>query len=165
MKLYTILMKKTKAGGVLKDTEKDFGIVCIEYNMPNREMKELPGNDWMDEPGKDVYIPDKLMEKPYNIKVKVGYKGSVDHWENNVDKFLDYLTGHDGSGSEMLIYFPYHKTGRKCRLSKVSNPTHYVESSELILTMELEFNVDSPRTRVVTGNSGGTTTTLTELNR
>ncbi|EJW95619.1 hypothetical protein EVA_16301 [gut metagenome] len=165
MKLYTILIKKTKAGGVLKDTEKDFGIVCIEFDMPNREMKELPSNEWMDEPGKDVYIPDRLMEKSYNINVKVGYKGDVDKWEDNVDKFLDYLTGHDGSGSEMLVYFPYHKTGRKCRLSKVSNPTAYIESSEFVIVMELEFSVDSPRIRVIANSNEGDITTLTERNK
>lgn len=144
----TILIQKTKKESVLKESETDFRIVVLDVSLPDIEAKGLQSNDYSDESGDDTFIPERLNEKGYDFHITVGYKGKVENWENDMDSFLDYITGYDGTGVEMLVYMCHHRIGRKCRMVKVTRPIPFINGGVAVVEFEIHFHVDSPRSRV-----------------
>lgn len=147
MKAGTILLQKTQEKSLMKDTEKDFGVVCLSSELTTVEVKDLPSNDWADEDGTDEYIPATLPVKSAELTLKVGYKGAVEQWEAQLDAFLDYLTGNDGSGAELMIYIPYYHMGRVGRLEKVGKPEPYL-SEDMMITFPITIRINNPRERI-----------------
>lgn len=133
----------------MKDTEKDFGVVCLSSELTGVEVKDLPSNDWADEDGTDEYLPPHLPVKETTLSLKVGYRGAVDQWEARMDAFMDYLTGRDGSGTELMLYLPYYHMGRVGRLEKVTAPEPYL-SGDILITFTVTLRINQPRVRIQT---------------
>lgn len=162
-KPYSILMQKVKESSSLKDSLTDFGMVCMGISLPDMEIKDLPSRNWSDENGEDTYIPPTLPLKPYNITIRIAYKGKPNTAWDKMDFLLDYLTGKDGSGVETKLFVPHDGIGRACRLFKIGKPTLTKGNLDDIMEFELTMKVDNPLSRVTPVKGiGETITGLTE---
>lgn len=149
-KLYSLLMQKETPNAEVKDLLYDFGMVCtdVPYIMiPS--IKELPYNDWADEHGDDVYIPDSLKIKSYDWEIGICYKGDMNTANTALELLLNYLTGLDGSGVKIKIYNPHIAIGRQgCYFTGTSNyslsRTRYGDIAEF----KIRFKVTDPVTKI-----------------
>lgn len=144
---YSILLQKMNPDSEIKDSFRDFGVVCLNEDYGTREIKNLPKRTWAELDGDDEFIPNKLPMEAFDLKIHVGYKGDVGTWRKDMDRFLDYLTGYDGNGSVLKVYLPRSGTGYTCRL-KSARPTPFFGRSEDITEMELVFKVNNPRSKI-----------------
>ncbi len=175
---YPIYVKKTNNAGTETpyiNTESEFGMVVSE--IPFRftgDVKEPYGNDWKDEHGMDVYLPDEgLKMKAYDMDVTFIYKGP--RTEGNQQKtfaedlraFLNYLTGNDATtsggtttyyGSRLTIYDTYNGVGRQDIYVKSVSPDVFVRqpvsngTTQEIGRFTIKFTVCDPMTDVAAPN-------------
>lgn len=150
-KPYAILFKKMKSDSSVVDTFDNWGIVCKDFPFEiYGEAKELPSNDWYDEDGDDEFIPDELKLSAYELDVDFAYKGSMNSANVNIRGFLDYLTGKDGTGAEMMVYDTYTQIGRQgIRYVKVSPDIFWrQEEGGDVLVFVVTFKVNDPLTDI-----------------
>ena len=144
---YSILLQKMNPDSEIKDSFRDFGVVCLNEDYGTREIKSLPKRSWVGLDGDDEFIPAKLPMEAFELKIHIGYRGSKGTWRNDMDRFLDYLSGYDGKGSELKVYFMRSGTGYPCRL-KSARPTPFFGGSEDITDVEIVFKVNNPRSKI-----------------
>lgn len=175
---YPIYIKKKNNAGTetaYVNTETQFGMVVSE--IPFRfvgDVKEPYGNDWKDEHGADVYLPDEgLKMKSYDMDVTFIYKGP--RTVNNTQKtftqdlrsFINYLTGNDSTtsggtttyyGSRLTIYDTYNAVGRQDIYVKSISPDVFVRqpvnngTTQEIARFTIKFTVCDPMTDVSAPN-------------
>ena len=148
---YAIYFKKMKSDALVVDTLDNWGIVCKEFPFKlYGEAKELPSHDWKDEDGDDEYIPSKLPIASYELEVEFAYKGVMDSANASIKGFLDYLTGRDGSGVELMVYDTYTKIGRQSvRFVSVSDDVFYrQEEGGDVVVFSVAFKVNDPVTDI-----------------
>ena len=148
---YAIYFKKMKSDALVVDTLDNWGIVCKEFPFKlYGEAKELPSHDWKDEDGDDEYIPSKLPISSYEMEVEFAYKGVMDSANANMKGFLDYLTGRDGSGVELIVYDTYTKIGRQSvRFVSVGDDVfHRQEEGGDVVVFSVTFKVNDPVTDI-----------------
>ena len=148
---YAIYFKKMKSDALVVDTLDNWGIVCKEFPFKlYGEAKELPSHDWKDEDGDDEYIPSELPIASYEVEVKFAYKGVMDSANANIKGFLDYLTGRDGSGAELMVYDTYTKIGRQnVRFVSVGDDVFYrQEEGGDVVVFSVTFKVNDPVTDI-----------------
>lgn len=147
---YTILMQKMKEGATVKDSLADFGVVCTEEPfIPFAEAKELASRDWSDEDGDDVYVPEQIPLAAYDIELEMCCKGNRGTVKGKMNSFRDYLTGRDGTGGEMKVYFGYSGTGRQHVYFKKLDPDVFSRSNlDESFTFTLTLRVADPVTEV-----------------
>lgn len=148
---YAIYFKKMKSDALVVDTLDNWGIVCKEFPFKlYGEAKELPSHDWKDEDGDDEYIPSKLPIASYEMEVEFAYKGVMDSANASIKGFLDYLTGRDGSGVELMVYDTYTKIGRQSvRFVSVSDDVFYrQEEGGDVVVFSVAFKVNDPVTDI-----------------
>lgn len=147
---YTILMQKTVPGSPVKDSLNDFGVVCTEEPfIPFAEAKELASRDWSDEDGDDVFIPDVIPLSSYDVELEMCCKGARGTVRGKMNAFRDYLTGRDGSGSDMKVYFGYSGIGRQHVYFKSLDPDMFSRSNmDESFTFTLTLHVADPVTEV-----------------
>ena len=66
----------------------------------------MPSDDWFDENGKEVFLPDKLRIKPYETSVDFTFKGKKGEEGTKIKAFLD----SDSTGvmvPESLVVFSF----------------------------------------------------------
>lgn len=148
---YAIYFKKMKSDALVIDTLDNWGIVCKEFPFKLYvEAKELPSHDWKDEDGDDEYIPSKLPIASYEVEVEFAYKGVMDSANASIKGFLDYLTGRDGSGVELMVYDTYTKIGKQhVRFVSVSDDVfHRQEEGGDVVVFSVAFKVNDPVTDI-----------------
>lgn len=148
---YAIYFKKMKSDALVVDTLDNWGIVCKEFPFKLfGEAKELPSHNWKDEDGDDEYIPSKLPIASYEVEVEFAYKGVMDSANASIKGFLDYLTGRDGSGVELMVYDTYTKIGRQhVRFVSVSDDVFYrQEEGGDVVVFSVAFKVNDPVTDI-----------------
>ena len=148
---YAIYFKKMKSDALVVDTLDNWGIVCKEFPFKlYGEAKELPSHDWKDEDGDDEYIPSELPIASYEVEVEFAYKGVMDSANANIKGFLDYLTGRDGSGVELMVYDTYTKIGRRSvRFVSVSEDVFYrQEEGGDVVVFSVTFKMNDPVTDI-----------------
>ena len=148
---YAIYFKKMKSDALVVDTLDNWGIVCKEFPFKlYGEAKELPSHDWKDEDGDDEYIPSKLPIASYEVEVEFAYKGVMDSANASIKGFLDYLTGRDGSGVELMVYDTYTKIGKQhVRFVSVSDDVfHRQEEGGDVVVFSVAFKVNDPVTDI-----------------
>lgn len=148
---YAIYFKKMKSDALVVDTLDNWGIVCKEFPFKlYGEAKELPSHDWKDEDGDDEYIPSELPIASYEVEVEFAYKGVMDSANANIKGFLDYLTGRDGSGAELMVYDTYTKIGRQnVRFVSVGDDVFYrQEEGGDVVVFSVTFKVNDPVTDI-----------------
>ena len=148
---YKVLIKKEKDGATVKDTVADFGVWCAEMPFDiGMEVKEPTVRDWKDEDGEDSYTGGGLKMAAYDMKVKWCVKGERFSANQTVRRFLDYLSGRDGSGEKMEVYCEWTRIGRRhVRLKKVEGEaTLYRGEDGDVVTWETTLRVEDPVTEV-----------------
>ena len=144
---YSILFKKTKEGSSVIDTLDKWGIVCKEFPFKlYGEAKDLYSNSWLDQDGDEQYVPDQIRIKAYEIDVEFAYKGAYKSGNSVIKSFLDYLTGRDGSGANLLVYDTYTGIGRKdVHYLDIDNDLFYrMKGNEEVITFFVKFRVNNP---------------------
>lgn len=147
---YSILLQKEKET-TANDSIAKWGIGCCEFPFVlDGGSKDLATRDWPGEDGEDVFIPEELKLKPYDIEVKMTYVGPLAKSYDNLTAFRDYMTGADGLGASLCIYNSHTHIGRRgCHWLENSNPVFNVEESEEVLQFTLKIRVSDPKTRVI----------------
>lgn len=139
--------------GLLKETLHDFKIACRSFPFKvYSESKPLAGRDWLDEDGRDVYVPDKVPMKEYDIDVEFIFNGSDEQMRANLVSFMKFLYGRNENGSGRLaIYDDFTETGRKdVRVKSVDDDIFEREDggNEAVFTFKVKFEVNDPVTEV-----------------
>ncbi len=144
----------TYTKGVVVDLLEKFNVGCEIFPfkvLP--EAKELPKRDFPGEDGVEVYIPDKIPMKAYEIEVVFIYKGTEATMQEDLNNFIKFLYGRNSNatGGRLAIFDEHVKIGRKdVRCLKVSNDFFYDEDwdDDKLAGFKVTFEVDDPVTEV-----------------
>lgn len=153
MQYEKVYIQKTKANSPIKETIADFDIYCAD--MPFKlfaEAKDPSKRDWFDEHGEDEYIPNGGIKlKSYTMDVKFCCKGEKYSANAKIQKFLNYLTGLDNTGAEMMMYCTWTKIGRTgIRFDKLSDKADLVRDEDGdTLVFTVTFKVNDPVTDII----------------
>ena len=145
--------------GSVVDLLSEFNIVCQEFPFKkNPKPKDLPTRDWAGEDGLDVYIPDQLPVKHYDVEVVFLYAGTEKTMRTDLSNFIDFLYGRiKGSSSDtvqsgrLVIYNEHTGIGRKdIVVSEVENEIFYLTDSDpdAVAKFKIKFTVYDPTTEV-----------------
>lgn len=146
-----IRIKKSKSGSETINTDAySIWVESVPFKLIGGA-KELYANNWHDENGLDEYVPEQIPIESYDIKIAFLYRGAVSGSSVTIKRFIDYLTGADGTGSEMSIYDPYYNIGRgKIRYKSVDDDAEVIESDDdSLVKFSVTFQVNDPVTEVV----------------
>lgn len=152
MKYEKVYIQKIGTGSPVKETIADFDIYCAD--MPFKlfvEAKTPSKRDWYDEHGDDEYIPNGgLKLKAYTMDVRFCCKGDKYSSNEKIKKFINYLTGLDGSGAEMKMYCTWTKIGRKgIRFDKLNDKAELLRDEDGdTLVFTITFKVNDPITDI-----------------
>ena len=142
-------------GVTLNDTtvhdSDEWGIRISKYPFQVKgEAKDLPSNDWFDENGKEVFLPDKLRIKPYETSVDFTFKGKKGEEGTKIKAFLDYLS----DGGYFKIYCEWCKQGlQNVRYVSYDPNAEYIDNEDSepessIITFKVKLAVDDPETSI-----------------
>lgn len=152
MKYEKVYIQKIGTGSPVKETIADFDIYCAD--MPFKlfvEAKAPSKRDWFDEHGDDEYIPNGgLKLKAYTMDVRFCCKGDKYSSNEKIKKFINYLSGLDGSGAEMKMYCTWTKIGRKgIRFDKLNDKAELLRDEDGdTLVFTITFKVNDPITDI-----------------
>lgn len=149
----------TYTKGSVIDLLSAFKVICQEFPFKrNPKPKELPTRDWAGEDGLDVYIPDKLPIKHYDMEVVFLYKGTEETMRTDLNNFIDFLYGRiKGDSNDIVrscrlaIYNEHTGIGRKdIVVSDVENEIFYLtdSDSDAVAKFKITFTVYDPTTDV-----------------
>lgn len=150
-KPYSIYFKKSGDSPTI-DSKEEWGIVCKEFPfMLFGDTKEVASKDFHDKDGEEVFIPDELKMKAYDLDVEFAYKGDVNTANVKIKGFLDYLTGRGGTGANLKVYDTYTKIGRQGVYLKTVTKDLFVRknSDGDVVTFKVKFRVTDPTTDIV----------------
>lgn len=133
------------------DSMEKWGIGCRDFPFVlDGGSKDLAARDWPGLDGEDVFIPEELPLKAYDLEVKMVYVGPLSKSYDSIVAFRDYLTGADGLGASIRIYNSHTRIGRRgCYWLDMSNPVFSKEEDEEVLQFTLKIRVPDPKTKVV----------------
>lgn len=156
--------------GSVVDLLETFHVVCEEIPfLRNPKPKDIPTRDWAGEDGLDIYIPDTLPIKDYQIEVAFLYKGTETEIRTDISRFIDFLygrrKGHDGDtvqSARLAIYNEYvgiryapgepvYGIGRKdVVVVEIGNELFDARDTDpdAIARFKVKFNVYDPTTEV-----------------
>lgn len=158
--------------GSVVDLKTKFKIISQDFPFKkNPKPKDLPTHDWADEDGLDVYVPQTLPMKHYDIDVMFLYVGTEEDIRTDISGFIDFICGRakgsagDSVQSAMLaVYNEYVGMGRKdIVVSEVENQIFYCSDSDpdAVARFKVKFTVYDPTTEVIpVTNSLGNVTQL-----
>lgn len=155
------------SGGTVVDLLSKFKIICqdfpfVRYPKP----KDLPTRDWPGEDGLDIYVPDVVPLKEYDMEVIFLYVGDKTNIRTDITNFLNFIYGRSKGGSSdtvqsgrLAIYNEYVGMGRKdVVVSSVDNELYYVNDGDedAVARIKVKFTVYDPKTEVTytAGSSG-----------
>ena len=145
---------KTYKKGAVVDLLSAFKIAVKEFPFKkNPEAKDLAARDWPGEDGRDVYIPDVIPMKNYDIEVEFLYKGTEQSISDDISNFIDFIYGHNTNavGGRLAIYDEYTKMGRKdIHVLSVDNDVYVYGDSDpdAVASFKVKFGVEDPTTDV-----------------
>ena len=180
--------------GSVVDLLDKFHIICQDFPFKkNPKPKDLPKRDWVGEDGLDVYIPEVIPMKEYDIEVTFLYVRSTSEntqtvlgetaeqtrnklMRKDIGDFIDFIYGRIKGGSSdtvqsgrLAIYDECTGIGRKdVVVSEIDNELFYVtdEDPDVVAKFKVKFSVYDPTTDVTpaTGQNGVVVTPITTLN-
>lgn len=166
----------TYSKGSVVDLLKTFNIICLEFPFSkNPKTKDLPTRDWAGEDGLDVYVPEKLPMKHYDIEVFFLYVGTKSNIRTDISNFIDFIYGRAKAdvndtvkSGRLAVYNEYVGMGRKdIVVAELSNELFHCSESDpdAVAKIKVKFTVYDPTTEVTpaTGVYDGQTV-VTELN-
>ena len=166
----------TYTKGSVVDLFKVYKIVCQDFPFKkNPKPKDLPTRDWAGEDGLDVYVPDNIPMKSYDVDVTFLYVGTEQNIRTDISNFIDFIYGRiKGKNSDnvksgrLSIYNEYVGMGRKdVVVSEIDNELFYCTDADpdAVAKFKVKFTVYDPTTDVTpaTGEYSGHTV-VTQLN-
>lgn len=166
----------TYTKGSVVDLLKTYKIICQDFPFKkNPKPKDLPTRDWAGADGLDVYVPDDIPMKSYDIDVTFLYVGTKADIRTDISNFIDFLYGRikaDNSDTvksgRLAIYNEYVGMGRKdVVVSDIDNELLYCYDTDpdAVAKFKVKFTVYDPTTAVTptTGVYDGETV-VTQLN-
>ena len=149
----------TYTRGSVVDLLDKFNIVAMDFPFKkNPKPKDLPTRDWAGEDGLDIYVPDQIPMKSYDIEVIFLYVGTNENIRTDIGGFIDFIYGRSKADSNdtvksgrLSIYNDYVGMGRKdIVVAEVDN--ELFESSDLdddaVAKFKVKFTVNDPTTSV-----------------
>lgn len=149
--------------GLAQDTLAQWYIVCAESPFrPYGDPKEVSSREWLDEHGKDVYIPSDVKYKSFDAEVTFLCTGIDTSLKENVRDFFNFLTGKSSRvapqpiGARLAIYDTFNGMGWKDVRVKSFSPEALLmyDQEEAILRFKVIFEVCDPYTEVYLTGSG-----------
>lgn len=140
--------------GTVVDLLSEFNIVCQDFPFKKfPEPKELPTRDWAGVDGVDVYVPQTIPLKHYELEAVFLCKGTEETIREDINDFIEFLYGRnqDAVGGRLAIYNEHTGIGRKdVVVSKVDNDLFFVEDSDCdaVARFKVKFFVYDPTTDV-----------------
>lgn len=165
--------------GSVVDLYEAFHIACQQFPFKkNPEIKPLPTRDWAGSDGVDVYVPDVIPMKEYDMEVTFLYVRNIDDatggqsvsgetpmerrdrlMRSDIRNFIDYICGRIGSGAQgdsiesgrLAIYDEYTGMGRKdVVVQKVDNELFFSngDDPDVVAKFKVKFMVYDPTTDV-----------------
>lgn len=147
-----------------------YNIACQEFPFKKHpKIKELATNDWFDEDGLEVYMPDTPKVSHYDIDVTFLCKGvatgtgvsartAEQNLRDNVGAFIDFLRGRAKGAStdtvqsaRLAIYDEYVGMGRKDVVAtEIDNQLFYIRDTavDALAQFKVKFTVYDPVTEV-----------------
>lgn len=121
--------------------------------------KDLPTKDWHDEDGLDVYVPDDIPMKSYDLDVVFLYVGKEQNIITDISNFIDFIYGRKKGvesdsvkSGRLAIYNEYVKMGRKDVVVKeIENELFNCSDSDpdAVSQFKVRFTVYDPVTEIV----------------
>ena len=161
--------------GSIVDLLTAYKIICQDFPFKkNPKPKDLPTRDWAGEDGLDVYVPDKIPMKSYDIDVTFLYVGTEQSIRTDISNFLDFICGRikaDNSDTvksgRLAIYNEYVGMGRKdVVVNEIDNEIYYVTDCDpdAVAKIKVKFTVYDPTTEVTaTETTVGNVTSVSNL--
>lgn len=188
MEPYKFYIEQTAYDGVTYthdrayETFATWGIVC--GNTPYRnygDPKDAATRNWLDEHGEDVYIPQDVKLKKFDMEVTFLCNGTEDRVKYNVNQFHLFLLGKDSKyksmhqsgveventisavGPRLALYDEYSNVGWKdVRFKSFSTDGLVMDNGddEIVLEFKVTFEVFDPFTKVdlITNQHGNSIT-------
>lgn len=165
-KLYikqTLFDGQNYISGIEVDTYAQWGIVCSQspykrYGDP----KDVVSRNWLDEHGEDVYIPQSIRLKKFDLEISFLCNGTANNVRTNVKDFLAYLMGKPSfvavTGPRLAIYDTFNDMGWKdVRMKSYSTDALIMDNGddEVVLEFKVLFEVFDPYTEVKYSASKG----------
>ena len=149
---YSLLFQK-RTDNVAYDLQDDFSFVCTRIEPGDIGFKDLEENNWADEDGNDVYFPNKMRLKSFELKVDVAYTGVVDSHQGALSYFLDYITGIYADG--IRLYSKRLNKGYKgVYLKSISDQRLYKTETDEVYECVLTFEITDPISPVSAKKNG-----------
>ena len=161
--------------GSVVDLLAAYKIICQDFPFKkNPKPKDLPTRDWAGEDGLDVYVPDKIPMKSYDIDVTFLYVGTEQSIRTDISNFLDFICGRvkgdvsdEVKSGRLAIYNEYVGMGRKdVVVNEIDNEIYYVTDCDpdAVAKFKVKFTVYDPTTDVTASTTTvGTVTTVSNL--
>lgn len=149
--------------GTVVDTYALWNIVCSKSPFKRYgEPKEVASRNWLDEHGEDVYIPQNVKLRKFDMEMTFLCTGTADAVRTNVKDFLAYLMGKPSYvnvvGPRLAIYDTYNAIGWKdVRMKSFSTDGLIMDNGddEVVLEFKVLFEVFDPYTEVKYSDSKG----------
>ena len=144
-----------KGIGDTKDTLADFGMATGEIPWPaSWTAKDIGEVDCPGESGTRVFFPDEIPIESYDLEIEFKYRDEDSKLYDRYSAFSNYLRGKDGNGTELQIYSPYHKIGRKEVYAKsISDATFKKDNIGEYASFKVTFRVSDPETDIILARS------------
>lgn len=105
-------------------------------NVP--EPKNIYTHEWADLPFDEVYIPDMVTFKAYDIELKFNYIGKRDSYNAALRDFINYI-----GVNEFSLFDDWQKTGLRLRYKSYKETDKYRKDRD-IWQVAITFRVDKP---------------------
>lgn len=148
---HSILFQKDGVDEFAKDLVEDFGMVVTEITPDGASAKDVESNDWKDEDGEDVYIPQRICLKKSSVSIKMALSGEHGSFYKKITPFLDYLTSNtSNSENGLMLHSSYIGKGfANCYFNEMSTQDFYKSGNEEICEFTIKFDCYKPNKKVI----------------
>lgn len=147
--LSTLYVKK--GGEYAIDVYERFGFATGEFSFPYKaNPKDFAARNVPGEDGERVYFPDRTYMDAYDISIQFKYVGALSAYYTAYRNFMEFMTGLDGQGTNLIIYSPWHRIGRKDVYVKgIDEPVFKRVGEECHISVKFTLRVTNPVEDVV----------------
>jgi hypothetical protein len=115
------------------------------------DAKDVPSNDWLDQSGKESFVPDIIPIKAYETTVEFVFKGTKGTAGTKIKAFLDYLA----YGGYFQMYCEWCRRGlQHVRYGGYDTNAEYLNNDDDdvngidVITFKVKLEVDDPETNI-----------------
>lgn len=160
MKIYRTYIQQSYFDGInyqkgeVVDIYKEFNVVCQSFPfVMYPEPKELATRDWGGADGRDVYVPNRIPLKHYDLEATFLYKGTQESMRKDISAFISFLYGRNKGavGGRLFVYNEYVAMGRKdIFVSNVGNDVYDYSDCDpdAVAVFKVKFSVEDPSTEI-----------------